>query len=539
MEAHNASIWESVADAVPGEDAIVQQDRRRSWGDLEARAARLAGAYAEAGVDLGDPDVPGSAGKVGLYLYNSPEYMEAYFAAFKLRGIPVNINYRYLDDELHYLIDNSESLVVVFHSSLGDRIGRVRDRLPRVHRWIEVADDDSRLDGAERYEDVIASSKPAPRIERSPDDVTMTYTGGTTGMPKGVMSRMGPGIAAAHAGLPTLLGLPALTPDTVAERAVEQAATSSRPRVMSPPPLMHGTGIAAANWVLNAGGTLFLVDGKKFDPHEVWDTVEREGVHAITVVGDPFARPMVRALEEKPGRDLSSMKCLTSAGAMFSKEVKEALVEHMPQLLIVDFMASTEASMAQSIFTKDMQTDTARFALTANTKVFTDDDREVEAGSGQVGMLAVAETPTLGYYKDPEKTARTIREIDGRRWTIPGDYATVEADGTITLLGRGSQVINTGGEKVFAEEVEEVLKTHPAVDDCLVVGVPDERFGNRVVAVVSPVDGALVTPDELISHTRERLAAYKAPKAVVVVQTVPRAANGKADYKTARELANA
>lgn len=539
MEAHNASIWESVADAIPAEDAIIQQGRRRSWGDLEDRAARLAGAFAEAGVDAGGPDEPGSAGKVGLYLYNSPEYMEAYFAAFKLRGIPVNINYRYLDDELLYLIENSESLVVVFHSSLGDRIGRVRDRLRHVRRWIEVADSDDRLDGAERYEDVIASTSPAPRVERSADDVTMTYTGGTTGMPKGVMSRMGPGIAAAHAGLPTLLGLPALTPDTVAERAVEQAATGTRPLVMSPPPLMHGTGIAAANWVLNAGGTLVLVDGKRFDPHEVWDTVEREGVHAITVVGDPFARPMVRALEERPGRDLSSMKCLTSAGAMFSKEVKESLVEHIPHLLIVDFMASTEASMAQSIFTKDVQTDTAKFSLTANTKVFTDDDRAVEPGSGEIGMLAVAETPTLGYYKDPEKTARTIRVIDGRRWTIPGDYATVEADGTITLLGRGSQVINTGGEKVFAEEVEEVLKTHPLVDDCLVVGVPDERFGHRVVAVVSAVDGEIVSPDDLISHTRSRLAAYKAPKTVVVVQTVPRAANGKADYKTARELANA
>ena len=536
MEAHSATIWESVADALPEEDAIVQAGVRRSWGDFDARAARLATAYAEAGVGPG-PD--GTAGKVALYLYNSPAYMEAYFAAFKLRGIPVNVNYRYLDDELHYLLENSDSLVVVFHSSLGDRIGRVRDRLPAIRRWIEVADDGSHLDGAERFEDVISASAAAERIERPADDVTMTYTGGTTGMPKGVMSRMGPGVLAGLAGLPALLHIPAVGPEGVAASAVELAKEGRRPRVLSPPPLMHGTGIAAANWVLNAGGTLFLNDGKRFDPHEVWDIVETEHVQAITVVGDPFARPMVRALDERPGRDLSSMIVLTSAGAMFSKEVKEALVAHIPQLVIVDFMASTEASMAQSIYTKDMQSDTAKFAMTANTRVFTDDDRVVEPGSGEVGMLAVAETPTLGYYKDAEKTARTIREIDGVRWTIPGDYATVEPDGTITLLGRGSQVINTGGEKVFAEEVEEVIKTHDAVDDCLVVGLPDERFGNRVVAVVSPRQGMTVDEAAVIAHAKQRLAAYKAPKSVVVVPTVPRAANGKADYKSARVLANA
>ena len=540
MEAHPSSIWETVADAIPAEEAIVQGETRRSWGDFEARAARLAGAFAEAGVAAAaDGDDPATAGKVSLYLHNSPQYMEAHFAASKLRGIPVNVNYRYLDDELHYLIENSDSLVVVFHSSLGDRIGRVREQLPQVRRWIEVADDESHLDGAERFEEVIASTEPAARLERSADDISMLYTGGTTGMPKGVMSRIGPGVLAALAGLPALLQRPALTPDGVAAAAREWAAEGTRPRVIVPPPLMHGTGIAAANWVLNAGGTLVLNDGTRFDPHEVWDLVEREGVHGMTVVGDPFARPLVRALDEKPGRDLSSMMVLTSAGAMFSSEVKRALVGHIPQLLIVDFMASTEASMGQSVFSKDAQAETATFSLNANTKVFTEDDREVEPGSGVVGMLAVASTPTLGYYKDPEKSARTFREVDGVRWTIPGDYATVEADGTITLLGRGAQVINTGGEKVFAEEVEEVVKTHPTIDDCLIIGVPDERFGNRVVAVVSARPGETVDGDEVIAHTKGKLAAYKAPKSVVVVPTVPRAPNGKADYKTARSLVNA
>ena len=542
MEAHYATVWEAVADSIPGEDAIVQGERRLAWGDFEARAARLAGAFAEAGV--------GRDGKVALYLFNSPEYMEAYFAAFKLRAIPVNVNYRYLDDELHYLLENSDSEVVVFHSSLADRVARVRERLPHVKRWI-VVDDENDGGGpgaaeaaawAERYEDVIAASEPAPRIERAATDIGMTYTGGTTGMPKGVMSGIGSGVLVQLATLPPLLGFPAKTPEDVAALGPELAAAGKRPSTIVACPLMHGTGIGiGANPTLTCAGTVHLLEQRNFDPHEVWDLVEREGVFGVVVVGDPFARPLVRALDEKPGRDLSRMILVSSAGAMFSREVKEALVGHIPQLLIIDFMAATEGSMGQSVFTRNTKADTARFSLNASVKVFADDGREVAPGSGEVGLLGVPNTGTLGYYKDAEKTARTFREIDGVRWTFPGDFATVETDGTITLLGRGSQVINTGGEKVFAEEVEEVLKTHPAIDDCLVVGVPDERFGNRVVAVVSAAGGrdglASVDEADVIAHAKGKLASFKAPKEVVVVAAVPRAPNGKADYKAARELA--
>ncbi|HEX7167003.1 MAG TPA: AMP-binding protein [Acidimicrobiales bacterium] len=535
MEAHYATVWEAVADAVPHEDAIVQGSVRRSWGDFEDRAARLATAFVEAGV--------GKDGKVALYLYNSPEYLEAYFAAFKLRGIPVNVNYRYLDDELHYLLDNSDSEVVVFHSSLADRVSRVRDRLPHVKRWIEVADDGSHAGGAERYEEVVAGCAPAPRIERSPHDIGMTYTGGTTGMPKGVMSEIGGGVTVQLATLPPLLGLPAKTSEDVPALAKELVEVGKRPSTIVACPLMHGTGIGiGAAPTLTCAGTVYLLENRKFDPHEVWDLAEREGVFGVVVVGDPFARPLVRALDERPGRDLSRMVLVSSAGAMFSREVKQRLVEHMPQLLIIDFMAATEGSMGQSVFTRNTTADTARFRLNPSVKVLTDDDREVAPGSGEVGMVAVPDTGTLGYYKDAEKTARTFREIDGVRWTFPGDFATVEEDGSITLLGRGSQVINTGGEKVFAEEVEEVLKTHPSIDDCLVVGVPDERFGHRVVAVVSSVGGGAggvgeVDETDVIAHAKGKLAAFKAPKEVVVVATVPRAPNGKADYKAARELA--
>jgi acyl-CoA synthetase (AMP-forming)/AMP-acid ligase II len=535
MEAHYATVWEAIADAIPTEDAIVQGAVRCTWGDFESRAASLAGAFAAAGV--------GHDGKVGLYLYNSPEYLEAYFAALKLRAIPVNVNYRYLDDELHYLLENSDSTVVVFHSSLGERIEHVRPRLASVKGWIEVDDDGPHVDGAERYEDVLASSTAAARVKRSPSDIGMVYTGGTTGMPKGVMSELGGGVLTGLATLPPLLGLAPHTPDDMVDAPATLVSLGKRPRTIVACPLMHGTGIGiGANPTLTFAGCVYLLEGRRFSPDEVWDVAAREGVHGITVVGDPFARPLARALDERPGAwDLSSLLLIASAGAMFSSEVKETLVRHAPQLRIVDFMASTEGAMAQSVYSAGRPAETARFRLNPNVKVFAEDgDREVEPGSGEVGVLAVSGSVPLGYYKDPEKSARTFREVGGVRYSFPGDHATVAADGTITLLGRGSQVINTGGEKVFAEEVEEVLKTHPAVDDCLVVGVPDERFGSRVVAVVSAVDsgaGSVVDEGDVIAHARSRLASYKAPKAVVVVDVVPRAPNGKADYAAARELA--
>ena len=534
MEANYATVWEAIADVIPDEDAIVQGSTRRTWGDYERNAARLAAACQEVGV--------GKDAKVALYLYNSPEYMEGYFAAFKLRAIPVNVNYRYLDDELHYLLENSDSEVVIFHSSLGERVGRVRDRLPLVKRWIEVPDDDAHLDGAERYHDVLEqyAAKPAPRVERSPDDMGMTYTGGTTGMPKGVMSTVGGGVTGGLATLPPLLGLEPHTPDDMATAPTKLVELDKRPRTVVCCPLMHGTGIGlGANPTLTFAGTMFLLEGRRFDPHEVWDLAERERAHAVVVVGDPFARPLARALDDKPGRDLATTFLVTSAGAMFSREVKAKFVEHLPQLLIIDFMASTEGAMAQSVFTKNTTAETAVFKLNENVKVFDEDDNEVEPGSGAVGVLAVSGGVPLGYYKDEEKSARTFREVRGVRYSFPGDFATIEADGTITLLGRGSQVINTGGEKVFAEEVEEVIKTHESIDDCLVVGVPDERFGNRIVAVVSAAVGVDVDEGAVIAHTKAKLAPYKAPKAVVVVPTVPRAPNGKADYKTASDLAGA
>ncbi len=531
MEAHYATIWESIADRVGDSDAIVQGTRRVTWADYERRAARLAAAFAAAGV--------GFNSKVALFLYNAPEYLEGYFAALKLRAVPVNVNYRYLDDELHYLLENSDSEVVVFHSSLGERIAHVRQRLPLLRRWIEVADDAQHLDGAERYEEVVAAAVPAAHMARSADDIAMVYTGGTTGMPKGVMTRIGGGVLAGLAGLAPMLGIAAPAPEEVATVAAQLAADGRRSRSLVPCPLMHGTGLGIGSHpTMLLGGCTVLVDGRRFDPREIWDVAERERVTGITVVGDAFARPLARTLDEDRRndrrRDLSSLQIMASAGAMFSREVKDALVEHLPQLTIVDLIAATEGGMGMSVHSRKRPAATASFRVNPGTRVMNEDGHPVAPGSGEIGMVALSGTVPLGYYKDPEKSARTFREIDGVRWSFPGDFATVEADGTITLLGRGSQVINTGGEKVFAEEVEEVLKRHPAVEDCLVVGVADERFGQRVAAVVALHGSA--DEVQLIAHAKGQLAAFKAPKQIVLVAQVPRAPNGKADYKRAREL---
>lgn len=371
-------------------------------------------------------------------------------------------------------------------------------------------------------------------------DLTLLYTGGTTGMPKGVMGEVGRAVRAGLEGLGPLVGMAAATSATAVDVAVRPFAEGRQLGSVVPCPLMHGTGMGiGCTPTLSLGGKIVLLEGRGFDPADVWALVAQERATGVTVVGDVFARPMLRALEGMEARsgatDLSSLRLIASAGAMFSTEVKDALCERLPSLVIADLMAASEGAMGRSIHRRGSTSTTGRFSVGAQTKVFDEQDREVTPGTGSVGKVAVAGAIPLGYYKDPEKTAATFREVRGVRYSFPGDWATVEADGTITLLGRGSQVVNTGGEKVFAEEVEEAVKTHVDVDDCLVVGVPDETFGNRVVAVVSL--RSPVGDDELIAHTKGRLASFKAPKQVVVVERVPRAANGKADYKTARVLA--
>ena len=541
MEMHFATVWESIADVIPDAPAVTHGTTTRTWSDYDDRAARLATAFSAAGL--------GPDSKIGLYLYNGNEYMEAQYAAMKLRGVPININYRYLDEELRYLLDNSDAQALVFHASLADRVAKVVDRLPDL-RLLVVVDDLGgeaavHVEGAQPYEALIDGADPMSRITRGEDDIYMLYTGGTTGMPKGVMYPMG-GLTGGHveSGFP-LFGL--APPSDAAEiAALVRGIHDAGEAMVSLPcaPLMHGTGLWLGCSIPHlAGANVVTLAGRSLDAHEALATIERERVTGVVIVGDSFAKPLLRAIDEgKPGGgtyDTSSLKLFSSAGVMWTSEVKQQMLDRIEQVVLIDAMGASEGAMGTQITMKGVDVETAKFAQNPTTKVFTEDDREVVPGSDEVGMVAAGGNVPLGYYKDDEKSARTFRVIDGVRYSFPGDYAKVAADGTLILLGRGSQVINTGGEKVFPEEVEEAVKRVDGVVDCLVVGVENEKFGHAVTAVVSVADGVDLDAEAVISSVKHDLAGYKAPKSVVFVAKVPRAPNGKADYRAAREHAEA
>ena len=529
MQVHFANVWQAIADEVGDRPALIHGDRRVSWREYDETAARLAQAF----VDLGlRPD-----SKVALYLYNGIEYATAQYAAFKVRGVPVNVNYRYTDNELLYLLDNSDAEVLFFHSSLGDRVERVIGKADKLRAIIGVDDGGAHVDGALRWDDVVSSHEPAARIEGQPDDVYMLYTGGTTGMPKGVMY--------AHGVFPIALGtfgaaILGITPPTTVEELLAAGDQLARPPCwLAACPQMHGTGMWLGTMApLLLKGTVVTLTNRSFDADELWRAVEANGVDVVVIVGDAFAKPMLRALDDNPNAyDLSSLRTIVSSGVMWSQEVKEGLLRHL-DVTLYDGIGSTEGSMGASISTRENVSTTAQFTTAPAVKVVTEDGRVVEPGSDEIGMVA-AVSASLGYFKDPEKSARTFMVIDGVPHSLPGDYAKVAADGSLILLGRGSNCINTGGEKVFPEEVEEAVKSHPSVYDCLVVGVDDERFGQRVVAVASLHPGASATKADLIAGASEHIARYKLPKQVIIVDRVQRAPNGKADYPWAREIAKA
>ena len=519
-----AEIWEVIAEQIPDAPAQIQGATRFTWREFDERANGVAHALLEAGAVEQD--------KVAQYLHNCPAYMESMFASWKAGLVPVNTNYRYADDELVYLWDNADAMAVVFHGTFAGNIERIQDRVPKVRLWLWVDDGTGPCPSwATPYEDA-AASHPG-RVEapwgRDGDHLYMLYTGGTTGMPKGVMWRQDDNIRNIIA-----LGVnPRYGEDPVDYQVTRDLVTV--PGVVSVPacPLMHGTGCMTQLIALSGGGCVVTLENTHLDIEELFDTIERHRGNTTAIVGDAFAKPMLRALDAEPDRwDLTSLYVFTSSGVMFSEGSKQRLIEHLPHAMIVDAFSSSEAvGMGQSISAAGVDPDTATFKLGEHTKVFTEDLREVVPGSGEIGRVAVGGHQPIGYYKDPEKTAATFLEVDGKRFSIPGDFATVEADGTITLLGRGSVCINTGGEKVFPEEVEEVLKTHEAVRDAVAVGVRDEKFGQAVTAVVELVPGLVLDERALIDHVKGKLAHYKAPKYVLSISTIGRAPNGKVDYK--------
>lgn len=527
MELNPATLWEAISDSVPERLAVIQGATRRTWSQFEDRSARLAGVLLAHGA--------GAGAKVGQLLYNGPEFLESYFAALKLRAVPFNINYRYTAAELAYLLDNADADALVYHSSLAEIVTEALRTTGRRTLLIEVDDGGPHVPNSLRYEDAIAAAEPAARIERDADDVTMIYTGGTTGMPKGVVSKVGPPLAYLLETIPPLSGFPTVPVDEVPAFAAGMEGTDDIVVSLPAPPLMHNTGLGiGATPALATGGTVVLLESRKFDATELWDTIAAERVNAITIVGDAFARPMLTELNEHPHRDLNCVRYISSSGAMFSTEVKAGLLEHLPTAMIIDVIAASEGTMGMSLATADTPAQTGRFQPAAGVIVITDDGRRLEPGSEEAGLVALP-GGAEGYYKDDAKTAATFRTIDGRRYTIPGDYATIDADGTLTLLGRGSSCINTAGEKVYPEEVEEVLKSLPSVEDALVFGVDDERFGQKVAAVLSRAPGTDEPVDTILAAARLKLAAYKLPRAVVVVDEVPRTQVGKADYPAAKQ----
>ena len=531
-EMHPATLWEQLADRLGDVPAIIEPTRMRTWRELDVNAARLAGALAHAGVGPDD--------KVAVYLYNSAEFLESYFAAFKLRAQPVNVNYRYVEAELAYILDNADARALVFHSSLASRVAAIDTSAARPGR----ASARRRRCVARRCGAVgRRPGRGARRAAWCPQTRTTTTCStpaAPLGSPRASSTRsVASPASSSRSGAPFLGASPPTTVEGAVELAVVARAADAGLVTLILPPLMHGTGMALAFLTLALGGTIVLTDPYRFDPVAALSAIEKHRVNAVSLVGDAFGRPLAAAMDAAAdaGRpfDLSTVRLFMSSGAMLSAETKATLLRRAPGAMVIDTLAASEGSMGASISHAGSSAATATFAMRPGTKVLDDDDHEVAAGSGVTGRVAVAATNPIGYYKDPEKTAATFRVIDGVRYTFPGDWARVEVDGTITLLGRGSHCINTGGEKVYPEEVEEKLKTHAAVIDALVFGVEDPKWGQRIVATVStstPVD-----PGDLVEHVKAHLAAYKAPKDIHLVERVPRAANGKADYPEARRLA--
>ena len=522
-----ADVWETVAATVPDRVALSHGEMRVTWRDFDARANGIAAALLDAGLQHQD--------KVALYLHNAPAYLESVFAALKSSLVPVNTNYRYTGDELVQLWTDADAAAVVFHGAFATQAEAVRARCPAVKAWLFVDDGQAECPSwAIPYETAAQSStvSAAAVRNRSGDDLIIIYTGGTTGLPRGVMWRQHDMFLASNT---------TSDPETADLEHVRSRIDVATPPVGLPAaPLMHGTGFVFAATILNRGGTVVTLPGMSFDVKQLLDTMSDEGVTDVCIVGDAFCRPIVDALDPEPDRwNLSRLKVVSSSGMAWSASVKERLLVHAPDALLIDFLNSSEASGMGRSLTSKRAAGGSRFQLGKNACVIDDEGRPLVKGSGEAGRLAVRGHLPLGYYKDPEKTAATFPVIDGVRYSIPGDLASVEDDGSITLLGRGSTCINTGGEKVFPEEVEEAIKSLDGVADALVIGVPHERFGQMVTAAVEWADGA--SPDEaaLLEHLRGMLAGHKIPRVIMPVESLDRGPNGKADRPgvTARILA--
>ena len=533
-----ADLVEHAVDLMPDRTALICADRSTTFAELEARSNQLAHHFAAHGI--------GERDHIAIYSYNSIEYVEAMLAAYKLRAVPINVNYRYMDDELVYLFDNADVAAVVYQAQFAPHIEAIEHRLPLLRHLVEVDDGTARpgttlVHGAADHDAAVAAESADRDFgPRDDGDLYILYTGGTTGFPKGVMWRHEDVWRTLGGGIDFMTG--ERIEDEYELARVGSGTPGSIGLVLAP--LMHG----AAQWGtlggLFKGITNVLLP--RFDPHAVWDAVEKYRIGVVTITGDAMARPLIEALREgRPGNggayDTSALVAISSTAAVFSPVVKDQLFELLPDLFISEAVGSSEGGFNGMRLVEKGATDTGtgliNVSLGRDSVVIGIDDRPVQPG--EVGRLARGGNVPIGYFKDPVATAATFIEVDGKRYSVPGDSARLELDGTMTLLGRGSQCINSGGEKIYPEEVESALKAHPKVFDALVVGVPDERWGQAVAAVVEPRPGEQPTLEELAEHCRTRLASYKAPRSLHLVTEMPRQPSGKPDYRRAREVIDA
>ncbi|MCC6644834.1 MAG: acyl-CoA synthetase [Polyangiaceae bacterium] len=526
MHFNLADIFESLVDAVPDNVALVSAPHRLTYRELDQRSNQVAHALASRGVGAGD--------HVGLFLYNGAEFIEAMIGCFKLRAVPININYRYVEDELAYLLDNADIVALLYQRELEPRVLNVLDKTPTVKHLVVVEDDSPATPSRATPWAELVAGQPTTRGfgPRSPDDLYVIYTGGTTGMPRGVMWRhedvFFAGLQGGNPGGPAL---------TRAEEVAELAPGRDLPMVILPAaPFIHGAAQWAAWIAIMTGGKVVLSPGKSFDPVNAVQLVEAEEVQVLNLVGDAMARPLAAAIRDA-ARPLPSLMVVSSAGAILSASVKAEIAELCPDAMVLNSFGASETGHQGTIYPGMDAPGKLTFYMDESNTVLGDDGQPVAPGSGVIGKLARSGHIPVGYYKDPVKTAATFLEVDGRRWVVPGDLATIEEDGRISVFGRGAVCINSGGEKVFPEEVEEALKAHPEIVDAVVVGVPDERWGQRVAAVVQCKPGVALSLADVDAHCRTKVAGYKVPREVHLVREVSRHPSGKPDYRWAKDVA--
>jgi acyl-CoA synthetase (AMP-forming)/AMP-acid ligase II len=528
---HFAKIWESNSSLVPNEPALFNNNKTIDWRSFDELSSKLASYLIKMGL--------GEDSKVGIYMQNCNEYMIAQFAAFKIGAVPINVNYRYKKDELIYLFDNSDAEAIIFQSNFHQQILLIQNDLPKVKAFVETSQNDfSKESTFDSLENIMQTFSPLDHQDRSEDEIYMIYTGGTTGMPKGVMYKQGGFVISMLKTLKTMGFSVPKEIDDLPDEIMKLKEINALPKSLVACPLMHGTGMWLGAFLpLLTGGSVITVPNSSFDPDEIWKVVEQQKVTSLVIVGDAFAKPLLESLKDSKNRnemyDISSLLLIISSGVMWSHEVKQELLEYQDMILI-DAMGSSEGGMGSSITSRNMQSSTAQFKLNPGVIILDEDNNLVTPGSKTIGKIGTSGLVPEGYYKDPIKSAETFREFEGVRYSFPGDFAQYNSDGTIKLLGRGSNCINTAGEKVYPEEVEEAVKKHPNVVDCLVIGVTDKKFGERVVAVASLTKDSFLEEAELIDFVKKIISSYKVPKTIIFRNKIERAPNGKANYDWAK-----